>query len=299
VTLEQSSRGAVAPFNAIPRLEELSVLDPIIEAGVRAVQTIVPREVRDILHGVPGGHPLHPVLVQVPIGAWTSAAILDLIPGSRRSAGILVATGIVAAAPAAAAGLVDWSAAHHQQRRVGVVHAASNIVAVSLYSASLLARLRGRRLRGRALAYLGLAAVSVGGTLGGHLAYRQATGANHAEAIPHLVPEGWHDVGSINDLVDGKPAQLQLGTVPLVAVRNGATAYVLSGRCAHLSGPLHEGEVGNEDGAASLTCPWHGSVFRLRDGEVVHGPATSPQPSFETRIDDGGRLLVRLPGADG
>jgi nitrite reductase/ring-hydroxylating ferredoxin subunit/uncharacterized membrane protein len=291
--------GAVAPFNAIPRLEELSVLDPIIEAGVQAVQTIVPRDVRDGLHGVPGGHPLHPVLVQVPIGAWTSAAILDLVPGARRAAGVLVTTGLAAALPAAAAGLVDWSTAHHQQRRVGAIHAATNVVAVGLYGASLLARLRGRRMRGRALGYLGFAAVSVGGVLGGHLAYRQATGANHAEAIPHLVPEGWHDVGSINDLVDGKPTKLQLDSIPLVAVRDGASVSVLSARCAHLSGPLHEGEVETEDGEACLVCPWHGSVFRLRDGEVVHGPATAPQPSFETKIDDGGRLLVRLPGADG
>jgi nitrite reductase/ring-hydroxylating ferredoxin subunit/uncharacterized membrane protein len=291
--------GAVAPFSAIPRLEELSVLDPIIQAGAQAVQAIVPREVRDALHGVPAGHPLHPVLVQVPIGAWTSAAILDLIPGSRRASGVLVATGILAAVPAAAAGLVDWSATHHQQRRVGLVHATSNIVAVSLYSASLLARLRGRRMRGRALGYLGLAAVSLGGVLGSHLAYRQATGANHAEHVPHIVPAGWHDVGPVNDLIDGKPTQMLLGNLPLVAVREGATVHVLFGRCAHLSGPLYEGEIGHEDGEVCLTCPWHGSVFRLRDGEVVHGPATSPQPAFETRIDDGGRLLVRLPGADG
>lgn len=290
--------GAVAPFSAIPRLEELTVLDPLIRAGVAAVQA-VPQSVRDGLHGVPGGHPLHPVLVQVPVGTWTSAAILDLLPGARRASGVLIATGLAAALPAAAAGLVDWATTHHQQRRVGVVHAASNVIAVGFYSASLLARLRGRRMRGRALAYLGFGAVSVGGVLGGHLGYRQAAGANHAEEIPHLVPTGWHDVGSIHDLVDGKPTQLHLGDVPLVAVRNGATVHVLSGRCAHMSGPLHEGAVVTEDGEACLICPWHDSVFRLRDGEVVHGPATAPQPSFDTRIDDGGRLLVRLPGADG
>ena len=122
--------GAVVPFNAIPRLEELSVLDPLIQAGVRAVNAVFSREVRDVLHGVPGGHPLHPVLVQVPVGAWTSAAILDVLPGARRASGVLVATGLAAALPATLAGLVDWSATHHQQRRVGVVHAASNIVAV-------------------------------------------------------------------------------------------------------------------------------------------------------------------------
>jgi nitrite reductase/ring-hydroxylating ferredoxin subunit/uncharacterized membrane protein len=290
--------GAVKPFDAIPRLEELSALDPLIQAGVRALRAIVPRAVGDVLHGVPIGHPLHPVLVQMPLGAWASAAILDLRPGAHRASDALVTTGIATALPAASAGLVDWSTLHHQQRRVGVVHAASNIVAVGLYTASLIARLRGKRGRGRTLSYLGFGVASVGSALGGHLAYRLAAGANHAESVPHIVPAGWHDVGALDDLAEGKPTPLLLGTTPLVAVRDGGTVRVLSGRCAHLSGPLYEGAVSSEDGDDCITCPWHGSVFRLRDGEVVHGPATAPQPSFETRIE-AGRVLVRLPGADG
>ena len=243
--------GTVAPFTAIPRLEELSFLDPYIEVVVNAAQTAVPQAARDVLHGLPAGHPLHPVLVQIPVGTWTSAALLDLLPGARRASGVLIATGVAAALPAAAAGVVDWAATHHQQRRVGVVHAAANLVAVGFYSASLVARVRGRRIRGRALAYAGFGALSVGGVLGGHLAYRQAAGANHAEEIPHIVPEGWHDVGSINDLVDGKPRQLQLGTVPLVAIRDGANGARPVRPMRPPVATAAEGEIHTEDGEAA------------------------------------------------
>ena len=80
--------------------------------------------------------------------------------------------------------------------------------------------------------------------------------------------------------------------VPLMVTRSGGEIQVLADRCSHLSGPLNEGTVA--DGC--ITCPWHGSVFNLADGAVVHGPATSPQPRFDTRQLDG-RLQVCLPGA--
>lgn len=102
----------------------------------------------------------------------------------------------------------------------------------------------------------------------------------------------WHSVGLLSALPDGKPARRFIGETPLVVVRAGSRASVLADRCSHLSGPLSEGDVA--DGC--VTCPWHGSVFSLADGEVVHGPATAPQPAFETRVV-GEELQVRLPGA--
>lgn len=77
-----------------------------------------------------------------------------------------------------------------------------------------------------------------------------------------------------------------------MAVRDDAGVHVLAERCSHMSGPLSTGDV--SDGVA--TCPWHGSRFRLVDGSVVGGPATAPQPSFETRVIDG-VIHVMLPGA--
>jgi nitrite reductase/ring-hydroxylating ferredoxin subunit/uncharacterized membrane protein len=260
---------------------------------------IRPGLVRDLLHGVWLGHPLHPVLVQVPIGAFASAGVLDLLPGHERSADVLVATGVAAALPAAASGLADWSEMHEQQQRVGVVHAAANSVALVLYAASLAARSRGARGRGRVLGYLGLGVVGVSGFLGGHLAFRQAAGANHAEEVPHLVPPGWHDLCAVDDLGgDGEPRVRVLGegatAVPLLVVRRGDRIDVLSDHCSHLAGPLHEGDVDTQAGC--VTCPWHGSTFGLDDGSVRRGPATAPVHAFDVKVE-GGRLMVRLPRA--
>jgi nitrite reductase/ring-hydroxylating ferredoxin subunit len=88
-----------------------------------------------------------------------------------------------------------------------------------------------------------------------------------------------------------------LGEVPVVAVRAGGEVHVLADRCSHMSGPLSEGELSDGEFAdGCLTCPWHGSVFRIADGSVARGPATAPQPAFEAR-EAGGAIQVCLPGA--
>jgi nitrite reductase/ring-hydroxylating ferredoxin subunit len=270
------------------RLEHDSRLDKAVSAGQRAARLIRPGKVRDGLHGVWLGHPLHPMLVQAPVGAWLSASVLDVF-GDHRSARRLVAAGLAAAVPAAMAGAADWSEQHEQQMRVGVVHAAANLVAMSLYGASLATR--GPRL-GRALRLAGLASVAASGLAGGHISFRLAGGANHAEPVPHLVEPGWQHLMASADLPEGKPVREMLGEVPVVAVRADGAVYVLADRCSHMSGPLSGGELA--DGC--LTCPWHGSVFRITDGSVARGPATAPQPAFRTR-EVGGAIQVCLPGA--
>ena len=250
---------------------------------------IRPGKIRDGLHGVWLGHPLHPMLIQASVGAWLSASILDFAGGDDRAARTLVTAGLAAAVPAVAAGAVDWSEQHEQQMRVGVVHAAGNAVALSLYGASLVSR--GPRL-GRALRLAGLAAVSASGLLGGHISFRLAGGANHAEEVPHLVKPGWQHLMAAAGLPEGKPVRQMLGEVPVVAIRSGGAVHVLADRCSHMSGPLSDGELA--DGC--LTCPWHGSMFRIADGSVARGPATAPQPAFETR-EVGGAIQVCLPGA--
>ncbi|MEU6237913.1 DUF2231 domain-containing protein, partial [Kitasatospora sp. NPDC047058] len=130
---------------------------------------------RDALHGVWLGHPLHPALVQVPIGCWFSAGLLDAT-GERRAADVLVAAGLVTVGPAALAGWVDWAKLDPPRRRTGLVHAVAVNSGVLLYAGSLLARGRGRRTAGRLLGWAGLTAVSAGAALGGHLAYRLAAG---------------------------------------------------------------------------------------------------------------------------
>jgi nitrite reductase/ring-hydroxylating ferredoxin subunit len=283
--------------DVVDRLERTSALDPVVK-GLRAVmqKVIQPQPLRDALHGVWLGHPLHPMLTDVPIGAWTAAAVLDVVPGTGDAGSTaLIATGCAAAVPTALSGWADWSDLHGPHQRVGVIHAAANVVALGLYSASLAARLNGRTGRGKVLAFSGLAAMSVGGYLGGHLAFRQAAGANHGADVPDLFPEGWQDLGPLVDLPDGAPAKRTVGGVDLLVVRRGQHVDVLSDKCSHLSGPLSDGEFTVEGGQGCVVCPWHGSTFRLSDGGVVHGPATSPQHRFATRVS-GGRVEVSLDG---
>ncbi len=271
-------------LSAVERLEQSPLPDGPIAAVRRAVRALPLGSARDVLHGLPLGHPVHPLLVQVPIGAWVSSAVLDLLPDRRRSSEALIAVGLAGAGPSAVAGWVDWAELPPEQARVGLVHAAANISAVGLYAASLAARLQGRTGRGRLLAMAGLACVGIGGALGGHLAYRQAAGANHAEAVPHLVGPGWHRLGPVSAFPVGRAVRATVDGVDVVVVRQaGGQACVLADRCAHMAGPLSEGDV--IDGC--IRCPWHGSVFRLADGWNVSGPATAPQPAFDTRIADG------------
>lgn len=287
----------------VTRFEDAEWLDPVAKSVRKAVKKIIPPGwMRDVLHGVPVGHPVHPLAVQVPMGAWISAAVLDAVPGTEQAAKILVGVGALSAVPSAVAGFTDWTQLHPQQQRVGLVHAAANIAATSLYSASLVQRARGSHASGKVLAYLGLAVVSGGGFLGGHLTYRQAAGVNHSEEIPHRFPSGWHALAPLAELPDGKLDKRVVAGLNLLVFREGDSVSVLSDVCSHLSGPLHEGKLKSsnlvDDGGPCVVCPWHRSTFSLRTGEVVAGPATAKQPRFDTRITDG-IVEVSLPGADG
>ncbi|MEW1632476.1 Rieske (2Fe-2S) protein [Streptomyces sp. NPDC093801] len=275
---------------AVERVEQAPQADALIGGLRRAVRALPLGPARDLLHGRPLGHPAHPLLVQVPVGTWLSAGVLDLLPGRQRAAPLLVGVGLAAAVPAAAAGWADWAELPPEQARTGLVHALANTAGVALYAASLHARARGRGLRGRALAMAGLATVGAAGALGGHLAYRQAAGANHAEPVGHRVRDGWHHVGAAAAFPVGRATPARVDGVDVLVVREeDGTVRALADRCSHMGGPLSEGQV--EDGC--VRCPWHRSLFRLSDGWNVEGPATAPQPAFETRVL-GGRVEARL-----
>ena len=167
------------------RVEDTTALD----AAVRLVQPLVDtlladRKRADALHGMWLGHAVHPLLVMVPIGSWTSATVLDLVGGvdSRAAARRLVALGVLAFPPAAITGWAEWGGTLQQRdKRVGIVHAASNIAAASLFAASWKARRRHSQLRGVALGLAGHAAVGLGGFLGGHLTEARKISSRHPE----------------------------------------------------------------------------------------------------------------------
>jgi nitrite reductase/ring-hydroxylating ferredoxin subunit/uncharacterized membrane protein len=290
------------PATLAERVERAQALDqPVSVLSGLVVRALPPGRRTDALHGVPFGQPAHPALVRIPVGCWASAVLLDLRggPGADRAAATLVAAGVAAAVPAVATGLADWSALHSHQQRVGLVHAISQAGATMLFAGSLLARNAGQHGKGKLLSAGGLLAATAGSYLGGHLALRLGAGASHAEPIGHLAALGWHDLCPLAELPEGRPVRRQLGYLSVLAVRDGAAVQVLADRCAHLGGPLHQGRVASVAGVACVTCPWHGSTFRLSDGAVLHGPSTARQPAFETRVSGSGLVQVRPQGPPG
>ena len=282
------------PAAVAERIERAHSLDPVVRSLSDSVVRALPAGPRtDALHGVPFGQPAHPALVRLPLGCWISAVLLDLFGGTERASAVLIAAGVAGTAPAAATGLADWSALHQDQQRVGLVHAICQAGAATLFLGSLAARAGGRTGYGRALSASGLALASVGTYFGGHLALRLGAGTSHAEQVSHLSGLGWHDLCSLAELPDRRAVRRQLGYLSLLVFRQGGEVSVLSDRCSHLGGPLHQGRILVERGAACVACPWHGSTFVIADGTVVHGPATARQPSFETRVTADGRVELR------
>jgi nitrite reductase/ring-hydroxylating ferredoxin subunit/uncharacterized membrane protein len=270
----------------------LSALDGPAAALAKQIRKILkPGPVKDALSGTWLGHPLHPLLTDVPIGTWTSATLLDLLGGraSRPAAQRLIGVGLLAAAPTAWSGWSDWAdsePADDQVRRIGIVHASANGVAAALYGASLVARRRGAHTTGVLLGLAGASAVGAGGWLGGDLAYARGVGVD--ETAFARGPEDWTPALDASMLADDRPATATVGDVEILLVRRNGTIHALADRCSHRGGALHEGEL--LDGC--IECPLHGTRFRLDDGSVERGPSAYPQPVYEAR-ERAGRIEVR------
>lgn len=270
------------------RISDVAGLDVVVRAGVRAGTRVLPESRRDALHGVPLGEPLHPVLTDVTIGAWTSSFLLDIFGGraARPAARQLIALGVLSAVPTIASGATDWLEVDAETQRVGAVHAITNVVATFLYGWSWAARRRGHHARGVRLGLAGATVATIGGGLGGYLVYRRATGVNRS--ISDEGPDDWTRIESVTASASAGVVHCD-GAQVLVYLDDGRLDAI-GDTCSHQGAPLHEGEV--VDGC--VRCPWHGSEFRLRDGGVSKGPATAPQPRYEARVDGPGYQLRRL-----
>ncbi len=283
----------------LDRVADVQTFDKVLDPARRVVNAVLrPQAFKDLLHGTWLGHPLHPVLVQVPVGSWVSAGLLDAIPPMRPAATVLIGTGVVAAVPASLAGAADWSEQAVGVRRLGALHAVANSAALGLYVGSLVARGRGRGTLGRVLSYTALGVAGGSAAIGGHMSYAQSSGASHAATAARTLTPDWIDLGPLDDLPERRPA-LRTGkggslAVPLVAVRRGTKVDVFIGVCSHLSGPLYEGAVEDVRGRECLVCPWHGSAFDLDSGSPRRGPAANPQEKLEVRME-AGRVMARLP----
>jgi nitrite reductase/ring-hydroxylating ferredoxin subunit/uncharacterized membrane protein len=231
--------------------------------------------VKDVLHGRWLGHALHPVMVDLPIGFWTSAMFLDAI-GHRRSARLLTLAGTLSAVGAVATGAADWSVTDGRERRLGLVHGVLNATATVLNAASLIAP---KRYRG--LSWTGGALATASAYLGGELVFGRGLMVDHDTWLAG--PEKWTAVSKVDAIPDGRTKGVKLEGRTLLLYRSGADVYAMEATCSHAGGPLQDGEV--NDGI--VTCPWHGSKFRLTDGACLLGPATFPQLRLQSRIRDG------------
>jgi nitrite reductase/ring-hydroxylating ferredoxin subunit len=278
-------------------------LEPLAESLQQRVGSLVQkggepaRQAEDVLHGSWYGHPLHPALILAPAGAWVTAAVLDLV-GTEDGADAAIGLGVLSSVPAAAAGLVDWRYTSGKTRRLGLVHALLNGAALACYAWSWLARRAGNRGLGIGLSTAGLGAVTVSAYLGGEISYALGQGINRNAWSPEVGETGpevdqYQVAAKADSLVDGKLGSGEItvgGTrIPLVLLKRGEQVFALNGVCAHMGGPLAEGKLVDGD---CVECPWHGSRFNLRDGEVVRGPSAYPQPRFEARLR-GGNVEVR------
>ena len=246
---------------------------------------------KNALHGVWLGHPLHPVLTDVPIGAWTTALALDAREvatgdeGYGRAADFAIGIGLVAAVGAAVTGLNDWSETEGRSRRLGLLHGLLNLTATALVATSYALRRSGARPAARASAVAGYGVALGAAYLGGNLVYRERIGVTHA-AIAE--PEEFTPVLESAALPDAAMRKAAIEDASFLLVRQRQRVCALAHSCAHLGGPLSEGTL--KDG--SVVCPWHGSEFALEDGRVLNGPATAPQPCFAVR-ERAGQIELR------
>jgi nitrite reductase/ring-hydroxylating ferredoxin subunit/uncharacterized membrane protein len=277
-------------FKAIDRQEWLDAVADPLQEGIHEFFGESGRALKDVLHGTWLGHPLHPVLTDIPVGAWTVAAVLDVVESATGNEGIAaaadaaVAIGLVGALGAAATGLTDWSETYDRPRKIGLTHGILNLVATSLYATSLVLRLtKGSRATATTLSHLGYAISGASAYLGGHLVFNEQIGVDHTATADAAKPEHYTPVLADADLPDGKPSRVVAEGVAIVLVRNGTRIHALTDTCPHLGGPLSEGKLVG----GAIQCPWHQSELALEDGHVVCGPTTFPARAFDVRIRSG------------
>lgn len=254
------------------------------------------QKARNFLNGTWLGEPLHVVLTDLPVGAWTVAMVFDALDatvGGRkfaRAADTSIAIGIAGAAGAAVTGMTDWSDVDPPARRMGFVHGLLNLSGTALFVTSLLLRRNKARKSGRVAGILGYAVMAYAAHLGGKMVYEQRVGVDRTDG--QVFPENFTAVMEESALAESMPTKAMYQGVPILLVRRGQRLFAMADTCSHFSGPLSEGKLEGD----AIVCPYHFSKFALEDGRVINGPAVHQQPCLEVRTRDG-QIEVRRPSA--
>jgi nitrite reductase/ring-hydroxylating ferredoxin subunit/uncharacterized membrane protein len=251
------------------------------------------RALKGILNGTWLGHQLHPLITDVPLGAWTVAVLFDLAAIIVRpthtvevAAFWIILVGWVAALGAFLTGWTEFADTADRETRYGVAHGLLNTVAIVLYGLSLVIRLTGPQGLAVGLALAGYVVVISAAYLGGELVFNIGYAINHhAFQSP---PTDWAPALPVAQLAEGKLTQAWVQGVNVLLYRHGSTISAISATCSHAGGPLAEGTVlGN-----AVICPWHASRFDLVTGAVRGSPATINAVRYDVRIQNG-RIEVK------
>jgi len=248
------------------------------------------RALKNAMHGTTVlGHPLHPAVTDVPIGAWTVGVAADYaahftgrIPTEAGDIGLIV--GVLSALLAAVTGYTDFHETFGHERRVALLHGLTNTVVLVLMAVSLALRWwagSGAHPLAVALATVGWVGVLAGGYIGGHLVFGIGTTVNRTAFLDGF--EGVAAVGASTDFAEGELHRVNANGMAVLMVRRGGRLCAISAVCSHAGGPLDEGAL---DGTV-ITCPWHFSKFDVRTGRVCGGPATFSVPALRVLEIDG------------
>jgi nitrite reductase/ring-hydroxylating ferredoxin subunit len=247
---------------------------------------LAPSGMVDLLHGRWLGHALHPALSDLPIGLWAGSVLLYLL-GFSGAAVALSLAGIATALVAMVTGIADLLVADGHDRRVGVLHGLLMTVALVIQIGSPVAYFLGAVVVAAILAVVSLLITVGAAYLGGHLVLARGAMVDHT-VWPAGPPE-WRQAVKASELAEGQTSVAEVGGRKVLLYRDDeGKVSAIEDACSHGSGPLSLGKVCE----GIVTCPWHDSKFRLRDGAVVQGPATFPQPVLEVRVS-GGWIEVR------
>ncbi len=252
------------------------------------------RPIKDLLNGTWLGHPVHPAITDVPIGAFFVAIVLDIV-GEPTAAFWAIVVGQVTFVGSLVTGLADYSDTDGTARTRATLHGTVMVIGGAFTAASLVLREGGAAdgLAQTTVLVIGFLIIAAGAFVGGDVVFvlgnmvsRHAFRGSGAKWIRL-------EIGDLTDLAalpEASPTKLRAGINDLVVVRIGDTVHAMHAVCAHAGGPLDKGTV-TSDGC--LECPWHGARYRLADGAVRRGPSLYDQPSYEIRAAEGGGYEVR------
>ena len=276
-------------------------LDPLSEAIQRPIGAFYGalgapgRVVKDALHGTTIlGHPLHPAVTDVPVGAWTVGLLADwLFVATGRvppvAGDLALAVGLAVAVVAAISGYTDFHETAGHERRVALVHGLTMTLVVLLEIVSLVVRLGvpTGRLMAIVISTVAWLIVVFGAYAGGHLTFGIGSAVNHNAFFEG--PMDFVRVGKRDDFPEGQMRRVDANGLPVLLVRRMGLLHAIGAVCSHAGGPLDEGKLEGD----VVTCPWHGSRFSCDDGRVLDGPATFDQPPLLVR-ERGGIVEVKL-----